>query len=162
MAKFIFDDEGKIIMSSDKFLNLYRKGEENVNCDTMTKKEIPLKKIPIPNARLNSFKINKLCTSDLIKLIQNNWNGKCIICAIKGENHPCMFRSDIVTKKISEIVKDKIDKRVRTMSPKKKDETDEEYEVRLLYWYMEMFYPDKMKEIRCEECINEWLNSEIW
>lgn len=166
MAKFIFDDEGKVIMSTDKFLKLYGKGEIAVNGESVkqtdqTKKK-PLTKINIPGGRLNSFKLNGLCLGDLLKQIQNNWNAKCIICAIKGETHECPYHTETVTKKISSIIGDKIDNKVRNMSPKKKDETDEEYEERLLYWYMEMFYPSKLKEIKCTECLNEWLNSEIW
>lgn len=155
------DEEGREIMSSDKFMMLYRKGEMKMSYEKEIKKE-SFTKIPIPNGRLNSFRVNALCLSDLLNQIQNNWNSKCVISAIKGEQKSCLYQSDIITKKISEIVGDKIDTKVRNMNPKKKDETDEEYEVRLLYWYMEMFYPKQLKEIRCTECLNHWLNTNNW
>jgi len=160
MAKFIMDAEGREIMSSDKFMMLYERGDIKMSTESIKKESY--KQIPIPNGRLNSFRVNALSTGDLLKHIQSNWDTKCVVSAIKGECHECLSRSDIMTKKISEIVKDKINEKVRNMCPKKKDETDEEYEVRLLYWYMELFYPDKLKEIRCTECLNHWLNTNNW
>lgn len=162
MAKFIMDDEGRENMSSDKFMMLYERGDIKTSTDKKFDRKETYIHIPFPTGRLNCFRINAISTSDLLKQIQNNWDTKCVVSAIKGERHECLSQSDIITKKISEIVKDKIDSKVRNMCPKKKDETDEEYEVRLLYWYMEKFYPKQLKEIRCTECLNHWLNTNNW
>ena len=143
-------------------MTLYRRGEVNMPSTNKEPKQETYTKIPIPNGRLNSFRVNALALSDLLKQIQNNWDSKCVVSAIKGETQSCLYRSDTITKKISEIIGDKIDNKVRSMNPKTKEETDEEYEIRLLYWYMEIFYPSKLKEIRCEECLNKWLNTNNW
>lgn len=156
------DDEGRELMSTDEILMLYEKSDIRTSTDKKGNRKETYTQIPIPNGRLNAFRVNALSMGDLLKQIQNNWDTKCVVSAIKGKRHECLSQSDIMTKKISEIVKDKINEKVRNMCPKKKDETDEEYEVRLLYWYMEMFYPRQLKEIRCTECLNHWLNTNNW
>lgn len=159
MAKFIIDDEGKETMSGDRYLDSHHnsRGFDNTNYAI-----IKYTHIKEPSGRCNSFKLNKMDPYDLLIQIQNNIKSKCVIRAITGTHVLCPYYDPEVTNKIKTIVGDKITDKVRLMYPKKKDETNDEYETRLLYLYMELFYHDKLKSIRCDVCIRKWLLSDKW
>jgi hypothetical protein len=158
MAKFIMDEEGRHIMSGDRYTSLHtNKGFDNTN-----DKVINYTFIKEPSGRCNEFKLNKISPYDLLIQIQNNIESKCVIRSITGSHTLCPYYDPDVTEAIRKLIGSKIDYKVRTMCPKKKEESDENYEIRLLYWYMEMFYHDKLKSIRCETCIRKWLLSDKW
>ena len=159
MAKFIMDAEGKETMSGDRYMDIKRGayGFDNTN-----DKVIKYTYIKEPSGRCNSFKLNKMDPYDLLIQIQNNIESKCVVRSITGSHRLCPYYDNEVTEKIRTLIGHKINDKVRNMCPKKKDETNDEYETRILYWYMEMFYHDKLKSIRCEACIRKWLSSDKW
>ncbi len=161
MAKFIMDDEGKETMSGDKFMDTRRTDSMKEEFHT-PESFMKFTSIKQPSGRCNSFKISKIDPYDLLIQIQNNIESKCVIRSIVGHDVCCPYNDPDVTEKLRTLIGDKITDKVRTMRPKKNDETDEEYEDSLLYWYMEMFYHNKLKTIKCESCIRKWLITDKW
>jgi hypothetical protein len=116
---------------------------------------------------------------DLLAHIQQTLSltGRCILEMITNEDHKCLNMNSTIQHRINLFAMERIDDDFRKAYPKytvrvKKDgtedeyisrlETDDEWNDRLCRMYMHRYYPSKLQMIKCEECIQHWMNDDKW
>lgn len=167
MAKFVSAD-GSHGISGDAFMDQYN--AEHGYCDTClipcTKRKYhaDVDKLKIPGGRINSHRLASINDYDLLCHIQQTLSltGKCIIEMITNEDKQCIKHSDIIAKKIRLFAERFITNELKEKYPKHKDESDESYDERLCHLIIHRDHPNKLQMIKCEECIQQWMNSDKW
>lgn len=120
--------------------------------------------IKIPIGDRNYRRITNVCLSDLLKHIQYHMipNNRCILKIITGEDHECIKTNDDILRRIDVFADEHVTDEIISSYPKHDDETDEDYKSRLHHIIMHQYFSHHLNEIRCDECIQRWLNSEKW
>lgn len=141
------------------------------------KKHTEVDKLKVPSGKLNRHRLNNICMYDLLSHIQQtlSLNNRCIIELITNEDHKCLNMNDTIQNRINTFADKvmtndyrykhpKINVRIKVGEDKYDErlETDEEYHDRLCHMYMHQFHPSRLQMIKCEECLQCWLNSEKW
>lgn len=181
MAKFVTED-GKGGISGDAFMQKY--GYEHKSyADMWIEKHPPKKhhtdieKLKVPGGRTNGHRINNINDYDLLTHIQETLSltGRCIIEMITNEDHVCLKMNDTILRRIHQFADKNMDESFILSNPKIKMhvkidedkyeerwETDDEWHDRLCHMYMHQYHPAKLQMIKCEECMQKWLNSDKW
>ena len=182
MAKFELDD-GSTISSSHYMDNLFRndelqymiEGERNI----VAQRPSIVKPMKIPPGLYNRHRILNTSTYDLFVHIQESLatNNRCIIDLITNNSHKCPNTTDTIQRRIHQYAEQFIDDAFIDSNPRNKVqckvdgtdnqftyrwETDEEWHDRLCHLMMHRNHPQKLQMIKCEECLQEWLNSSKW
>lgn len=127
-------------------------------------------KLKIPSGRINSFKIDNMNIYDILVHMQHTLidrGGGCIINLLTS--HMCLGTSNL-TKELIRNFDDKVEKlandpdviskvkklQCRAGNDQIRNESDEQYFMRMLQ------KTNEFKYIKCEECIQRWLNDEKW
>lgn len=184
MAKFVTAD-GKGGISGDKLMlqlqheqlipessypsALYRTSQED---------HTNIEKLSIPFGRRNRDRLNNINIYDMLAHVQKTLSltGRCIIEMITNEDHKCPNMNDEIQRRIHKCAMDGITEDFRFTYPRniihvKKDdsgelttrpETDEEWNDRLCHAYMHRYEPKKFQQIKCEYCLQQWLNDDKW
>lgn len=141
------------------------------------KKHTEVDKLKVPSGKLNRHRLNNICMYDLLSHIQQtlSLNNRCIIELITNEDHKCLNMNDTIQNRINTFADKVMTNDFRYKHPKtnvrikvredeydERLETDEEYHDRLCHMYMHQFHPSRLQMIKCEECLQCWLNNEKW
>lgn len=131
-----------------------------------------IRKLKVPGGRTNGHKLNNINMYDLIMHIQEtlSLSNKCIIELITNERHSCVgVGNEDVRRRIRQFAEQFITDDLKNTYPQffKKnghdyDESDDDYICRLCHIIMQYEYPHKYQIIKCEECLQKWMNSSIW
>ena len=180
MAKFVTED-GREGISGDKFMmELQNKKESHtytemwMNAHRKTYDNI--RKLKVPSGRCNGFRLDNMNMYDLLSHMQSSLSqrGLCVIELITNEQHKCLCHNENIQRRINIFADQYITDSFKDANPRKeiriiKDnkyeyrmETDAEWYDRLCYEYMERYYPTQLKNIKCEECLQQWMNSDKW
>lgn len=177
MAKFVTED-GKDGISGDKFMEQLKRDTSIVQ-DTyfphVVNSHADISKLKIPNGRINSERLKSINMYDLLVHLQQSLslNNKCIIEMITNEDHRCINMNESIQKRIQLFAKSFINDAFKSANPKQqiriklnddeftcREETDEEWISRLCHIYMHKYHSSKLQMIKCEECLQYWLNSD--
>ena len=181
MAKFVTED-GKGGISGDKFIdNLRKYGYEYKNYEDIFiqphPKHYEVPKMKQPPGCFNRERLLNTSMYDLLAHIQEtlSLNNRCILELITNEQHPCIKTNDIILNRTRQFADTHMDKEFIENTPKIKMrvrigedeyderlETDEEWHDRMCHMYMHQYHPTKLQIIKCEECLQAWLNSDKW
>jgi hypothetical protein len=179
MAKFVTDD-GKGGISGDRLLDQLRGETPSYSYDYFPhakKKHTDVDKLKVPSGRLNSHRLNNINMYELLTHIQQtlSLNNRCIIEMITNEDHRCINTNETIQRRIHLFAEKFINDDFKQANPKQKvrfkvdednfdyrDETDEEWLDRLCHIYMHRYHPSKLQMIKCEECLQCWMNSDKW
>lgn len=184
MAKFVTED-GKGGISGDRFMMELNKKNPTYTEAWMSahpyqrKRHTDVDKLKVPNGRRNRDRINNINDYDLFAHIQQTLSltGRCIIEMITNEDHRCINMNETIQRRIRQFASKYIDDDFRTEHPRSKkriktgdgpldfdlvDETDEEWFDRLCHMYMHKNHPTKLQMIKCEECLQQWMNDDKW
>jgi hypothetical protein len=177
-------EDGRGGISSDQISRMVN-GYENSYCgytdDYFTyhnrKKHAEVKKLEVPNGKLNRHRLNNMCMYDLLSHIQEtlSLSNRCIIELITNEDHKCLNMNDTIQHRINIFAEGlmtndfrykhpKINVRIKVGEDKYDErlETDEEWNDRLCHMFMHQYHPTRYQMIKCEECIQRWLSDEKW
>lgn len=178
MAKFVMEDGSTI--SGDHLMDMMEKNNQpdiSYHNTFLTYHEI--EKLKIPNGISNRHRMSNLNTYDLLTHIQQSLllNNRCILKLITNEEHRCLKMNDDIQRRINQFANKFIDDDFRKRYPRNKlrikdenheesyttrMESDEEWNDRLCHLIMHLNHPTKLQMIKCEECIQSWLNSSEW
>ena len=182
MATFVTED-GKGGISGDKFMQqmggqTYTQMWFNAH---NTKRHKEVTKLVRPHGDKNYKRLGNVNMYDLLSHIQGTLSltNRCIIELITNEDHPCLKTTGTISRRIHQFAEAHMDEKYINDNPRSKvrykitnengeeeykyrDETDEEWHDRLCHMYMHQYYPNKLQMIKCEECIQKWMNSDIW
>lgn len=184
MAKFVTAD-GKGGISGDKLMLQLQRGELIPESSYPTsyyrisqEDHTNIEKLSIPVGGKNRDRLNNINIYDVLVHIQKTLSltGKCIIEMITNEDHKCPNMNDEIQQRIRKCAMDGITDDFRYVYPRsmmrvKKDdsdelttrpETDEEWNDRLCHTYMHRYEPTKFQQIKCEYCLQQWLNDDKW
>ena len=185
MAKFELDDGSTI--SSSHYMDTLEKEMERTSemmhlqavIDTDHQLKTVVEKMKIPPGRFNRHRMLNISTYDLLVHLQESLslNNRCIINLITNEEHKCPNTTDTIQRRIHQYAEQFIDDSFIELHPRTKVqyrvegkenefdyrwETDEEWHDRLCHLMMHRHHPHKLQMIKCEECLQAWLNSPIW
>lgn len=132
-----------------------------------------IRKLKVPMGRTNGHKLNNMNMYDLIMHMQEtlSLSNKCVIELITNESHPCVSTgsNEDVRRRIRQFAEQFITDELKKTYPQhfKKDghtydESDDDYICRLCHIIMQHDHPRKYQIIKCEECLQKWMNSSIW
>ena len=184
MAKFVTED-GKGGISGDKFMDeINRKNnqtytEARIAAQHVKKYPTDVDKMKMPPGRRNCDRLLNSNIYDLLVHIQQTLSisGKCVIRMITNEDHKCLDKNKTIQHRINLFAMNHIDDNFRKTHPKcnvlvKKDEsedklifrleTNDEWNDRLCRIYMHKYNPSKLQMIKCEECLQHWMNDDKW
>lgn len=180
MATFVTED-GKGGISGDKFMIQHGLSDvyssNSIPYVQQRKHHTDVDKLKKPAGKTNGHRINNINDCDLLTHIQQTLSltGRCILEMITNEDHSCIKMNDTIGRKIRLFAEDKITESFREAHPRGKirykisenefdyrDETDEEWNDRLYHMYMHQNHPSKLQMIKCEECLQQWMNSDKW
>lgn len=182
MAKFVTED-GKGGISGDRFIDELKKyGYEHESYSDFEysytyKRHTDVKKLKEPHGRDNREKILNTNIYDLLSHIQEtlSLSNRCILEIITNEYHTCLKTNDTILRRIHQFADKHMNDDFRNFNPKIKMrikvgedeyterwETDDEWNDRLCHMYMHQFHPVKLQMIKCEECIQHWMNDDKW
>lgn len=165
MAKFVTDD-GRGGISEDKLIEQHRLSIDKYDDDTIypiKKKHTDVPKMSIPHGKCNRHRLLNTNTYDMLVHLQEtlSLNKRCILELITNEDHKCIGMNETITKKIRVFSEEHMDDSFMELTHlagwDKNDTTDDIYKL-----FMHLKYPNKLKMFCCEECIQQWLNSEKW
>ena len=159
MAKFVTAD-GKEGISGDKFMDeIYGKNNRVGSSGIITFKN---------QTAFNGYdgrKVN-LCKKYYL-----------ILEMITNEDHRCINMNETIQQRIRLFASQYIDDAFRMKYPRLKirvktgdgpfdfklvDETDDAWFDRLCHMYMHKNHPAKLQMIKCEECLQHWMNDDKW
>lgn len=179
MAKFVTED-GRGGISGDKLMmELQKQCEYTEPYIVKVKRHKDVNKLKIPVGKLNRHRLCNLNMYDMLTHIQQtlSLNGRCILEMLTNEDHKCINMNDTIHQRIHYFCDKFITDEFKQEFPRIKvrfkvegtddeydyrDETDEEWYDRLCHLYMHKHHPSKLQMIKCEECIQCWLNSDKW
>lgn len=186
MAKVELDD-GSIISSShymDMLDKEMRHTSELMHMQGLMEYERSVnnrsvEKLKVPPGRFNRHRVLNISMYDLFVHIQESLslNNRCIINFITNNEHRCPNTTDTIQRRIHQYAEQFIDNAFIELHPRTKIqyriegeentfdyrwETDEEWNDRLCHLMMHQHHPRKLQMIKCEECLQEWLNSSKW
>lgn len=184
MAKFVTED-GKDGISGDKFMdNINGKNNQSyteawIAAHPVKKHHTDVDKIKMPSGKRNSDRINNINDYDLLMHIQQTLSltGRCILEMITNEDHRCINMNETIQRRIRLFASQYIDDAFRMEHPRLKirvktgdgpfdfklvDETDDAWFDRLCHMYMHKNHPAKLQMIKCEECLQHWMNDDKW
>lgn len=165
MAKFVTED-GMGAISGDAFMDQYYKehGCYNSYPESIKKHHTDVEKLKVPGGRLNCHRLNGVNDYDLLCHIQQTLSltGRCILEMITNENRECIKHNDTIAQRIHFFASKFITDELKEKYPKHEDESNESYDERLCHLIMHRDHPKKLQMFKCEECIQRWLNSDIW
>lgn len=183
MAKFVTDD-GLDGISGDRFMDaINRKNNQTYTESWFASHSIGkhhmVDKMRIPPGRRNRNRLLNVNIYDLLIHIQQtiSLTGRCILEMITNEDHKCINMNPTIQHRINLFAMERIDDDFRKAYPKytlraKVDgtedgcisrlETDDEWNDRLCHMYMQEYYPSKLQMIKCEECLQHWMNDDKW
>ena len=136
-------------------------------------------KMKIPPGRKNSDRLLNSNMYDVLAHIQQtlSLSGRCVIRMITNGDHKCPKINPTIQRRINFFAIEHIDDNFRKTYPRgkvlvKKDEikddcifrleTDDEWNDRLCRIYMHRYNPSKLQMIKCEECLQHWMNDDKW
>lgn len=179
MAKFVTED-GKDGISGDAFMTqlmLDQSKEEEIPYILRRKRHTDVEKLKHIVGTTNGHRINNINDYDLLTHIQQtlSLNGRCILEMITNEDHKCINNNETITRRIRQFAEKYMPDDFKETHPRAqvsyrisetefgyRDETDKEWHDRLCHIYIHQFHPSKLQMIKCEECIQKWMNSDIW
>ena len=182
MAKFVTED-GKGGISGDRFIDGLKKyGYEHKSYSDFEysytyKRHTDVKKLKEPHGRDNREKILNTNIYDLLSHIQEtlSLSNRCILEIITNEYHTCLKTNDTILRRIHQFADKHMNDDFKNFNPKIKMrikvgedeyterlETDDEWNDRLCHIYMHQFHQAKLQMIKCEECIQHWMNDDKW
>lgn len=184
MSKFVTDD-GLGGISGDRFMDeLNRKNNQTyteswIAAHPVRKHHTDVNKMKMPPGRRNCDRLLNSNMYDLLAHIQQTLSltGRCILEMITNEDHKCLNMNPTIQHRINLFAMERIDDNFRKAYPKytirvKVDgtedeytsrlETDEEWNDRLCHMYMHKNHPSKLQMIKCEECLQHWMNDDKW
>lgn len=182
MASFVTED-GKGGISGDAFMREYYKEHPYENYEVpvkcVKKYHTDVEKLKVPTGKNNRHRINNISDYDLLCHIQSTLSltGRCIIEMITNEDHLCIKTNDTIQRRIHQFAEKFITEEFKRDHPKTdvrfkvegtedrfdyRPETDEEWIDRLCHLIMHRNHPNKLQMIKCEECLQCWLNSDKW
>lgn len=183
MAKFVTED-GKDGISGDRLYDMIANDPTYSGCGNscMRKRHAEVSKLKIPNGDKNYKRLTNMCNYDLLTHIQEtlSMSNRCILELITNEDHQCINNNDTILNRIHQFAESNMNDEFILTHPRSKvryksdededgkpifstrDETDEEWHDRLCHLYMHAHHPHKLQMIKCEECIQHWLNSSKW
>lgn len=184
MAKFVTDDglggiSGDRLMDEINHKNNQTYTEARITAHPVKKHHTNVDKMKIPHGCKNSDRLLNFNMYDLLAHIQQTLSltGRCILEMITNEDHKCLNINSTIQHRINLFAMERIDDNFRKAYPKytvrvKKDgtedeyisrlETDDEWNDRLCHMYMHIYYPSKLQMIKCEECLQHWMNDDKW
>lgn len=138
-----------------------------------------IEKMKVPNGIHNRDRLLNTNTYDLLVHIQQSLslNNRCILNLITNAEHKCLNTNETIQRRIHQYAEQFIDESFRILNPRSRiqfkiegtddqydyrPETDEEWFDRLCHLIMHKDHPAKLQMIKCEECIQEWLNTSKW
>ena len=144
-----------------------------------TKRHKDVGKLKVPSGRCNGFRLDNINMYDLLAHIQETLSitNRCIIELITNEDHRCVNENDTIRRRIHVFADEHMSESFKQDNPKIKIrfkvpdtedefdyrlETDEEYHDRLCHIFMHRNHPQKLQMIKCEECLQQWMNSDKW
>ena len=184
MASFVTED-GKGGISGDTFMlhfehsedALIYKDDSNSNYIPTHKIYTEIQKLKTPIGKTNSHRLLNTNMYDLLSHIQKTLSltNKCIIKLITNEDHRCINTNKTIQCRINTFANEHMSDSFKEANPRgeiriKKEndeyttrpETDEEYNDRLCHLYMHQYHPTRLQMIKCEECLQKWLNDDKW
>ena len=172
MAKVEMED-GSVI-SSGHLADLMDYGYPQTHrAYTPTKVFSDIRKLKIPSGKYNRHRLGNINMYDLLIHMQEtlSLSNKCILELITNEEHKCVgvgTNAD-VSRRIRQFAEQFITDELKEKYPQhfKKDghsydESDDDYICRLCHIIMQHDHPRKYQIIKCEECLQKWMNSSIW
>jgi hypothetical protein len=178
VAKFVTED-GKDSISGDAFMTqlMLDQSKEEIPYILRRKRHTDVEKLKHIVGTTNGHRINNINDYDLLIHIQQtlSLNGRCILEMITNEDHKCINNNETITRRIRQFAEKYMPDDFKETHPKTqvsyrisesefgyRDETDKEWHDRLCHIYIHQFHPSKLQMIKCEECIQKWMNSDIW
>lgn len=179
MASFVTED-GKGGISGDSFMMELQRGKDVFTFSPSIptrKRHSEVRKIKIPCGRTNSYRLLNINMYDLLSHMQETLSltNRCVIELITNEDHRCLNMNDTIQRHINIFANEHMPDSFREANPRgeiriKKEndeyttrpETDEEYNDRLCHLYMHQFHPARLQMIKCEECLQKWMNDDKW
>lgn len=172
MAKIEMED-GTIISSSHLADMMDYGYPQNRRVYTPTKVFSDITKLKIPSGKYNRHRLGNINMYDLLMHMQEtlSLSNKCIIELITNEEHKCVGvgTNENVSRRIRQFAEQFITDELKKTYPQhfKKngynyDESDDDYICRLCHIIMQHEHPRKYQIIKCEECLQAWMNSSIW
>ena len=180
MAKFVTED-GKDAISGDRLMEEY--GKQNQSYTDMWFRAHPVKrhqdvpKMKEPHGRYNRDRLLNTNMYDLLAHMQEtlSLSNRCVLELITNENHTCLKTNDTILRRIHQFADKHMDEAFIKSTPKiklhikvdedkydERWETDEEWHDRMCHVYMHRYHPAKLQMIKCEECLQCWMNSDKW
>ena len=182
MAKFVTDD-GIGGISGDKLLYELN----NCNHDScvesfnppIRKRHADVDKMHVPVGDRNFKRLSNCNMYDLLVHMQQTLSltGRCVLEILTNEDHKCINMNPVIQHRINLFARKRIDESFREIHPKctvrfKNDpsdneystrlETDDEWNDRLCHMYMHQYHSSKLQMIKCEECLQRWMNDDKW
>ena len=176
MTKFVTDD-GKGGISGDAIMRQLNKYRYEDIVIPQIKHHTDVEKLKVPPGTNNRHRLNNINDYDLLSHIQKTLSltNRCILEMITNEDHKCINTNQTMQNRIRQFAEERITEEFKTLHPKStvsvkidedlydhRDETDEEWIDRLCHMYMHQYHPNMLQQIKCEECIQKWLNSNEW
>ena len=182
MSKFVTED-GNGVISGDKLYDDWLSGiTKDPNYFTSKiyphKRHTEISKLKIPYGRTNGFRLDNMNIYDLLSHIQETLSltNRCVIELITNEDRRCLNMNNTIQRRINRFAEDHITDsfketyprrdiritKIKDDDPETRPETDEEWHDRLCHLYMHKFHPARLQMIKCEECIQKWLNDDKW
>lgn len=130
---------------------------------------LEISKLKEPHGDKNYRRLGNVSKYDMLIHIQQTLNVKnlCIIDIITGHNMKCPNHSKTIDMRVEAFASKEITEELKSRYPKMKDdngveESDESYMCRLCHIIMHHNHPRMLQMIKCEECIQAWMNSDKW
>ena len=180
MASFVTED-GKDGISVDAFMMQLQRGRDSFTLSSEIpthKRHTEIQKIKVPYGKTNGSRLGNVNMYDLLSHIQETLSltNRCIIELITNEDHRCLNMNDTIRRRINKFADDHITDSFRETYPRRniritkmgddgpetRPETDEEWHDRLCHLYMHRYHPARLQMIKCEECLQKWLNDDKW
>lgn len=162
MAKFIMEDGS--IMSGDRYMDKLKYKSSVPDIHHVTYYQEDIEKLKKPVGANNRERISNICTYDLLVHIQQKMilANRCVLDIITNGCHNCVKHNDMITERIRHFANNHITPDIMKSYPKHDDEDNDEYNERLCHIIMQRYHPRKLQMIQCEECIQQWMNSDKW
>lgn len=177
MAKFVTED-GKGGISGDRFIDgLTKYGYEYKSYSDPHKRHTDVEKLKEPHGRDNRDRLINTNMYDLLAHMQEtlSLSNRCILELITNEDHACLKTNNTILRRIRQFADKHMDEAFIKSTPKiklhikvdedkydERWETDDEWHERMCHVYMHRYHPAKLQMIKCEECLQCWLNSDKW
>ena len=157
---------------SDEFGDVWnsdRLGDKLITPPRYTFEDIGIPNMKIPSGKTNYDRILNTNEYDLLDHIQKKMSlqNKCILEYITDYEHRCPnWGDDVVKEKIIRFASQYVDDALKERYPRiERDgytEDDEEWFSRLCHIVMQHRFPKHLQMIKCEQCLQKWMNSCEW